>query len=291
MLKNSIPPLGAHMSIKGGLERSILRGKKLGCQVIQIFTGNTNQWASKTLTSKEIDLFLKTRENSLVEPVAAHTSYLINLASPRPDVLKKSFRAFLDELERTARLAIPYLVMHPGSHLGTGEGEGIRQIAESLNRIQDRTPNYKTKILLETTAGQGTNLGYRFEHLAEILGNIEARERIGVCLDTCHVFAAGYHFGNSTAYTELIDNFDNIIGLHNLKLIHVNDSKRKLGSKIDRHEHIGLGFIGNKGFSCFLKDPAMKEIPFILETPKGKNKDGNEFDVENLNLLRKLGDE
>lgn len=286
-----MPQLGAHMSISGGLWKALFRGKKSGCQVIQIFTKNPNRWISKELSSKEIDAFNEARAKTAIVPVASHDSYLINLASPRREDRKKSFHALFDEMDRAERLSIPYVVMHPGSHLGDGEKAGINRIAEALNHIFDRTPQFQVKILLETTAGQGTNLGYRFEHLAEIIEQTEAEERLGVCLDTCHVFAAGYDFRDEENYRKLVRDFDTIIGLNRCRLFHINDSKKGLGSRIDRHEHIGQGSIGERAFSFFLQSPIFENLPFLLETPKGSDESGTDRDLLNLRILRRLMEE
>jgi len=286
-----MPLLGAHMSISGGLEKAILRGEKRGCQVIQIFTGSPNRWVSGKLSPGEIDAFHRFRTQTAVVPIAAHDSYLINLASPRREQRERSAQALQDELNRAESLNIPYVVMHPGAHVGEGEKEGIRRIAEALNRIFDRTYPLRVQILLETTAGQGTSLGCRFEQLAEIIRRTVPQERLGVCLDTCHIFAAGYDFGNKEALDKLLREFDDIIGLDRLKLFHANDSKRELGSRIDRHEHIGEGAIGEQAFSLLLKAPMFKDLPFILETPKGKDASGRDLDVRNLSVLRRLMEE
>jgi deoxyribonuclease-4 len=276
------------MSIAGGLHRAPLRGKETGCEVIQVFTRNRNRWNSVKLSQKDIDLFHKACEETAILPVAAHNSYLINLASTRPHVSEKSFRALLEELERTELLKIPYLVLHPGAHLGSGERRGLRHIAEAIDRVHDRTKDYRVKILLETTAGQGTSLGYRFEHLAKILELAVSRERLGVCLDTCHVFAAGYDFRTHKTYGQLVKEFDKIVGLNRLMLFHINDSKNDLGSRVDRHEHPGSGFVGFQGFSFFLNDPRFAHLPFLIETPKGKDEKGVDLDIVNLNVLRRL---
>lgn len=279
------------MSVSGGLAKALFRGEKRGCQVIQIFTKNPNRWISKELSLKEIDAFHEARATTSVEPVATHDSYLINLASPRRESRNRSLQALLDELVRADRLRIPYVVIHPGAHLGDGEKKGIGRISEALNRILDRTSQFRVKILLETTAGQGTSLGYRFEQLAEIIRRTEFQERLGVCLDTCHVFAAGYDFGDKKAYKRLVRDFDAIIGLNRLRLFHVNDSRRRLGSRIDRHEHIGQGLIGEEAFSFFLKSPLFEDLPFLLETPKGTDTSGTDLDLMNLNVLRRLMEE
>jgi len=276
------------MSIAGGPHKALYRGEEAGCQVIQIFTRYRVRWSAKKLSPAEIDAFHKGREELSVLPVAIHNSYLINLASPDSHVRKKSFSCLIKEIEWARHLEIPYLVMHPGSHMEKGENRGIKRIGDTLNRINDRTGDFKGKILLETTAGQGTNLGYQFEQLAEILARSDAKERMGVCLDTCHVFAAGYDFGSKRQYQEFINNFDRVIGLDRLMLIHINDSKRGLGSRVDRHEHPGKGRIGLNALAFLLNDPKFADHPFLLETPKGKNEKGEDLDIVNLNILKGL---
>ncbi len=286
-----MPLLGAHMSISGGLAKALFRGEKCGCQVIQVFTKSPNQWVCGKLSPEEMDAFHAARIQTSVVPVAAHDSYLINLASPRPENRRRSSQALQDELVRADLLSIPYVVIHPGAHLGAGEKRGIRRIAEALNRIFDRTLGLRVQILLETTAGQGTSLGYRFEQLAEIIGQTRSQDRLGVCVDTCHIFVAGYDFGDRETFDKLIRDFDAIIGLNRLKLIHVNDSKKERGSRIDRHEHIGQGFIGERAFSFLLKAPLFKDLPFILETPKGTDASGTDLDTLNLSVLKRLMEE
>jgi deoxyribonuclease-4 len=288
MPKDEMPLLGAHMSIAHHPHKALLRGKEVGCQVIQIFTRNRSQWLAKGLTESEIVAFDRARRETLINPIAIHTSYLINLASSRSDVRKRSLHLLLYEMEWAERLGIPYLVMHPGSHTGDGERRGLGRITEAINRVHDKTKDYGVTILLETIAGQGTNLGYRFEHLAEIFAGAVYKERLGVCLDTCHVFAAGYDFRTAETYEQLFEEFDRIIGLRMLRLFHINDSKHGLGSKKDRHEHPGEGLIGSRGFSLLLNDPLFADLPFLLETPKGVDDDGGDRDFVNLNFLRTL---
>jgi deoxyribonuclease-4 len=194
----------------------------------------------------------------------------------------------LEEIRRAAILGIPYVVMHPGSHVGEGEGKGIKRVVEALKRLHEKAGEVPVAILLETTAGQGTNLGYRFEHLAEMINIGIEDDWLGVCLDTCHVFTAGYDFRTEEKYNSMISDFDRIIGLDRLKLVHVNDSKKALGSRVDRHEHLGRGFIGRKAFSFFLSDTRLKDNPFIIETPKGKDENGVDWDVRNIDLLRHM---
>lgn len=276
------------MSVAGGLEKALLRGRQAGCRVVQVFTRGTSRWEVGALSQAEVIRFRETRAQTGVEPVAAHVSYLINLASPRNDVREKSLAALEDEVKRSARLEIPYLVMHPGAHLGTGTDLGLRRIAEGIGQVLRRTPAVPVMILLETTAGQGTGLGHRLEHLAVILERVGAPDRMGVCLDTCHVFAAGYDFRSRAGYEDLMAAFEKEIGLERLKVVHVNDSRREAGSRVDRHAHIGQGCIGARGFGFFMQDRLFRDTPFILETPKDKDPKGTDMDVVNMRTLRML---
>jgi deoxyribonuclease-4 len=278
--------LGSHVSIAGGLHNAFTMAQKIGCTAIQIFTKNANRWQAKPLTQEAIEQFLNAWKASEVKSVSVHDSYLINLGTPKPDLLKKSQNALLIELQRCEQLQIPYLVMHPGSHVGSGEEEGLKRVVESFDIIHEQTPGYQAKILVETTAGQGSALGYRFEHLAHIRAMVREPERIGVCLDTCHIFAAGYDFRAETSYQSTMDAFDSIIGLQHLKVIHLNDSLKEFDSRVDRHEEIGKGQIGLDGFRHVMRDPRLKDVPKILETPKAK--DPVASDQENLRILRKL---
>jgi deoxyribonuclease-4 len=273
------------MSIEGGVENAPLRGKKAGCQVIQIFTKNNNRWNSRQLTDKDINSFKKNSFDTGVIPSASHTAYLINLASPNTEIYKKSLEAFYDEMERAERLGLPYLIFHPGAHLGSGENTGLKKIADSINILLKKVSNFKLMLLLETTAGQGSHLGYKFEHLSEIIKMVDEREKIGVCLDTCHIFAAGYDISSEYGYKKTFEDFNKIIGIDKLKAFHINDSKKELGSRVDRHEHIGKGKIGLAAFRLLLNDPRFKDISMILETPKGKTM---REDKKNLSVLRKL---
>jgi deoxyribonuclease-4 len=277
--------LGAHMSISGGVSGSLLQGKQADCTTIQIFTKNANQWKSKDLAQKEIDKFFSLQKETQISPVVAHNSYLINLGSPNKELLDKSREAMLIELNRCEQLSLPYLVIHPGSHIGTGEKEGIKRIVSSLNWLFKKTAGHKVKICLETTAGQGSNLGYRFEQIAEMIKLVEDKKRIGICYDTCHTFAAGYDITTEKAYENTFKEFDNIIGLKKLHVIHLNDSKHALGSRKDRHEHIGKGLIGLDAFSFLMNDPRFQKIPKILETPK---EDGLKMDLQNIKILKSL---
>ncbi len=280
-----MPLLGAHMSIEGGIFNAPLRGKEAGCDVIQIFTKNNNQWKSKALSDKEITAFKENLDKTGIKAVASHDAYLINLASPNKDVYKKSLTAFYDEMNRAEELGLPYLVFHPGAHLGEGEDIGIKRIADSINLLQSKKAKTNLTLLLEATAGQGTNLGYRFEQLADIINLIEQKEKIGACIDTCHIFAAGYDISTKDGYTKTFEEFDKIIGLKRLKLFHLNDSKKGLASRVDRHEHIGKGMLGLNAFKMLLNDKRFQNIPMILETPKEKDM---KEDKKNLKILRSL---
>ena len=278
--------LGAHMSIAGGVANALLRGQQSGCDTIQIFTKNNNQWRATPLTDREIRTYRENREMTGIWPVVAHDGYLINVASPKRDLYRKSLEALRIEVERAAALEIPYLIMHPGAHVGAGEADGIKRVVNALDVVLDRTKGFPVVICLETTAGQGSSLGYRFEHLAAIREGVAQRERVGVCVDTCHIFAAGYEIRGRKAYEQTMRHFDDVIGLKHVKCIHLNDSQRELGSRVDRHAHIGQGHIGLEGFRPCLNDPRLRHIPMILETPKGE--DPAAADRRNLGVLRSL---
>lgn len=274
--------LGAHTSIAGGVSKSIDRASEVNFTAIQIFSKNNNQWNAKPLDEKEIKLFKEKLQQSNIKYVVVHDSYLINLCAKDKTILKKSRNAFLDELQRCEQLGIEHLNFHPGAHLGQGEEDGLKMIADSINIAHSFTKNYKVKSMLETTAGQGTNLGYTFEQLRRIIELVDEKERMCVCIDTAHIFAAGYDIKSIDGYKKTIKDFDDIIGLDLLKCIHLNDSKKELGSRVDRHEHIGKGFIGREGFTIIMNDKKLLHIPKILETPKGKEM---KEDVENLKVL------
>jgi len=277
--------LGAHMSIAGGVYNCFDHGEHFKCTTIQIFTKNASQWRAKPLAEDEIATYKRRQKESAISPVVAHDSYLINLGSNNKALLQKSKEAFLVEMQRCELLEIPCLVTHPGSHTGAGEEAGLKTIADSLSWLHHKLPEAKVMICLETTAGQGTNLGYRFEQIANIIELSDSPERSGVCLDTCHIFAAGYDIRTERTYKKTMREFDSVIGLKRLKVIHFNDSRRELGSRVDRHEHIGKGFIGVEPFGFFMNDRRLAKIPKILETPKG---DDGSADDRNLTILRKL---
>ena len=279
------PRLGAHMSIAGGLYKAIPRGEDVGCEAIQIFTKSNNQWRAKELADDEVARFKAAVQESQISPVIAHDSYLINLAIPEPELLERSRQAFLVEMQRAELLGIPCLVMHPGAHKGSGEEAGLRSIADSFNWLHQQTPGYQLKVLLETTAGQGSHLGYRFEQLGSIISMVEQGDRLAVCLDTCHVFAAGYDITTREGYDSMWQEFDQQLGLDRLLAIHLNDSKKGLGSRVDRHEHIGQGTLGLEPFRMLVNDTRLTHVPMVLETPKGKD---YAEDKENLAVLRGL---
>ncbi|MBD3161962.1 MAG: deoxyribonuclease IV [Candidatus Eisenbacteria bacterium] len=280
--KADAPFVGAHMSIAGGVANAVYAAAKYRCRAVQLFSKSSNQWKAKPLTEEDVRLWREALGKHPMLPVV-HDSYLINLGSPDPALNERSRRAFLEEVARCDLLEIPYLVLHPGSHMGQGEETGLRRIAESLDWVCARSEGSATMLLLETTAGQGTNLGYRFEHLARILELIRSPERFGVCVDTCHVLAAGYDFRTPEGYEEVFGRFDAILGIDSIRCFHVNDSKKDLGSRVDRHAHIGKGTIGTKPFGMLMRDPRFQETPKILETPKA-----DDMDRKNLALLRRL---
>lgn len=277
--------LGAHVSIAGGVENAPARGMELGCEAIQIFSKNQRRWKSDPLSDDAVMAFHLAVDDCKIKDVVIHDSYLINLAHPGRDALIKSRDAFSDEMKRANSLGVAYLVFHPGSHLKTTEAEGISRIVESLNVVLRDLPDNHVMLLLETTAGQGDHLGYRFEQLAEIISMTEQKARVGVCYDTAHSFAAGYDLRTKKTYGQTFKEFDGIVGLNKLKVFHLNDSKGDLGSRIDRHENVGKGFLGMEPFRFLINDSRFREHPMILETPGG-----DKHYKENLNLLRSLMD-
>jgi len=252
---------------------------------MQVFVKNSNQWTGKSLTEGDIASYKTAEGKSSIATVVAHASYLINLCALNAATLKKSRKAFFDELQRCERLGIAALIVHPGAHVGAGEREGIERIAESVNICHEKTRGYRVMTTLESTAGQGTTLGYRFDQLRSIIDLVEEQQRVGICLDTCHLFAAGCNIAVPGGWEEMMREFEETIGLNRLVAVHVNDSKRECGSRIDRHEHIGKGMIGLEGFRALMNDPRLENVPKILETEKS---DDMHEDVENMNLLRSL---
>jgi deoxyribonuclease IV len=281
--------LGAHISIAGGHQNALTRGKDIGCTAIQIFTKNANQWAVRPISPEDAELFKTTRADVSFQPadLIAHDSYLINLASPDDVLWNRSLAAFGQELDRCALLEVPALVTHAGAHMGAGEDAGLERIAAALHRVLSERPGQDVMVLLETTAGQGTSLGYRFDHLAKILelAGPEVKPRIGVCWDTCHLFAAGIDFTDPDKYRLMVEDFDRTVGLDRLRAVHLNDSQKGLGSRVDRHEHIGKGALGLEPFRLIMNDPNLAHLPKVLETPKGPD---YAEDIENMAVLRSL---
>ena len=277
--------LGAHMSIAGGIFNAPERGIKASCNVIQLFTQNANQWKGKAVSDEDATLFKVKLAASGISDVVSHDIYLINLASAPGEVRDKSLVAFREELERCARLGISKIVMHPGSHNGDGEEVGLKRVCEAFDQLFAQVPQFTGKVLLENTAGQGTNLGHRFEHLKTIIEGSSFRERFGVCFDTCHGFAAGYPIAERDGFLRTFEEFDQVVGISALGAFHLNDSKKGLGCRVDRHEHIGAGALGLEAFRLIMNEPRFALVPKFIETPKG---DEDEMDRVNLTLLRSL---
>jgi deoxyribonuclease-4 len=278
---------GAHMSIAGGCDRAVWAARCVGFETVQLFTKNNNQWNAPPLGDEAANAFRAAlAETGITDPVA-HTSYLINLASPDDALWEKSIDALAVEVERCDLLGIPDLVVHPGAHMGLGEKKGVARIAKALDKVHRQTKGLGVLIDLETTAGQGTNLGYRFEHLRDILDRVARPERLGICVDTCHIFAAGYSLATRAEYDETIGALDESVGLARLRAWHLNDSCRECGSRVDRHAGIGRGHMGFEPFRHLVNDLRFRRLPMILETPKGVE-EGEELDVRNLRTLRGL---
>jgi len=271
------------MSIAGGVSSAVTRAASIGCTTFQMFVKNNSRWKGPPLSDQEVATYKELLSKATPGPVIVHDTFLINLAATNPSILRKSRDTYIEELSRCERLGVGLYNFHPGSHRGQGEGEGIKRIAESLNHIHAQTRGFEVKSVLETTAGQGTTLGYRFEQLRQIIDMVEERNRMAVCVDTCHIFAAGYDISTERGYEDTFKDFENILGLDRLAAFHVNDSKRELNSRVDRHEHIGQGHIGTTGFSFLMNDSRFEKIPKILETPKGPDM---KEDVENMKVLR-----
>lgn len=282
-----MPLLGTHMSIAGGYYKAVEEAARCTCDCVQIFTKNNNQWRAKAIIEGEANQFQdKLRELKISHPLS-HASYLINLASPDETLWQKSVEGMVVELERAAQLGIPYVVVHPGSHTTASEEEGIANVARGIDLVHQLRPQIASRVLLEITAGQGTNLGWKFSQLAAILAQVQEADRVGICFDTCHAFAAGYDLSDPAVYQAMWREFDELLGLDRLKAIHLNDSKRELGSRIDRHEHIGQGKIGLAGFRHLLNDRRLSSVPMYLETPK-EDPEEEPWDVVNLRTLREL---
>src|SRR5881296_1467914 len=279
--------LGAHMSIRGGVSMAIERARSIQCTAMQIFVKNNMQWFARPLRRDEISAFLNHVQRGELLSIFAHANYLINLAATNPQFRANSIRALSEELTRADQLQLPFLVVHPGAHLGAGEEAGLERIVESIDHVHAGLLKIKTRIALETTAGQGSCLGSKFEHLAYIISRVREPERLCVCLDTAHVFASGYDIGSEASVRKTFREFGRVVGLDRLVAIHLNDSKTACGSRVDRHEHIGRGRIGLPAFRFIMGDRRFRKIPKVLETPKGKDL---REDVMNLKTLRRLAE-
>jgi deoxyribonuclease-4 len=278
--------VGAHMSIAGGVNMAIERARSINCTAMQMFVKNNMQWFAPPLTRDEIARFVQHQQRNELS-IFAHANYLINLAATNGQFHANSIRSLSEELVRADQLELPFLVLHPGAHLGAGEEAGLEKVIKSIDRVFSGLPKIKTRIALETTAGQGSCLGNQFEHLAYVISRVREPKRLCICLDTAHVFAAGYNIGNDASIRKTFREFDRVIGLHHLAAIHLNDSKTSCGSRVDRHEHIGKGKIGLPAFRFIMRDRRFRHIPKVLETPKGKEL---REDVVNLKTLRGLAE-
>ena len=287
------PRLGAHMSIAGGLARAVDRAVATGCEAAQIFSKSSNQWRARALLDAEVERFRQRVAETGVGPIVAHASYLINLASPDAKLRRRSTDALEDELRRANTLGLAGVVLHPGAYTTSSEDEGLARIADAITDVLARHPRGPARLLLEQTAGQGTVLGHRFDHLRSIIDHVDDASPLGVCLDTCHLVAAGYDIISADGYVRVFDEFETVVGLDRLKLFHLNDSKQPLGSRVDRHETIGRGSIGTEPFGRLLRDERFCELPMVLETPKSgrgspSSAEADPMDLQNLALLRQL---
>ena len=278
---------GSHLSVAGGLHNALIEAEKLGLDTVQVFTKNQKQWKCKPLEPSAADDWCSHCTRLKFKRTVSHDSYLINLAANNPTFWEQSVALFMEELRRCVALRIPYLVTHPGAHMGEGEQAGLDRIVAALDVIHDAVPADGVTTCLEITAGQGTSLGYKLEHLAEIMARVKTPRRMGVCLDTAHLFAAGYDF-RGRKYAKVRKEVEKTVGLSRVKVLHLNDSKKELGSRVDRHDHIGRGLIGLDGFRPIVRDEAFADVPKILETPKGKDEQGRNWDAVNVEVLRSL---
>lgn len=288
--------IGAHMSVAGGVSKAIDRAVVHGCEALQIFTKNGSQWRGKPLDPAEINAFRARIDQTGIAPVVSHASYLINLATTLPALRDQSIAAFVDELDRAEALDLLGVVIHPGTCTAGTEEDALRLIADAIQQVFEARPDHKAMVILEHTAGQGRTLGYRFEHLADILTHVRGSARVGVCLDTCHLVAAGYDIVSEAGYRETFETFDRLVGFDRLKVVHGNDSKRPCGARVDRHEHIGKGCLGEEPFRRLLHDPRFAGRPILIETKKTKawERRGttvpDPLDMQNLDALRRLRD-
>jgi deoxyribonuclease-4 len=276
---------GAHVSAAGGVDLALGRAFDFEMTACQIFTKNERQWAAKPLDPAVIERFVAKREETGIGHIISHDSYLINIASPDDAMWEKSRQALIEELRRCDVLGVPYLVSHPGAHVGSGTEAGVRRLGEAVNRIHYEMPDSQAVLLLETTAGQGTCLGATFDEIAAMIDLIEDKDRVGVCLDTCHIFAAGYDLRDEASYAATKSAFDTIIGLDRIKCMHLNDSLKPLGSRVDRHAHIGEGELGKSAFEFIVNDPRFEGLPGVLETPKGADASEDRMNLATLKGL------
>ncbi len=279
---------GSHLSIAGGLHNALLEAQRLGMETVQVFTANQRQWKSKPLTEEQITEWRRVRRETDIDQVVSHDSYLINLASPKPETWEKSVALFRDEWLRCESLGIQHVVTHPGSHLGEGEAQGLRRVAKALNQLHRDLPGLKLVTCLEVTAGQGTNLGHTFEHLRQIIDQTREPERLAVCLDTAHMLAAGYDLTSERGARRVLQELDEVLGIDRVRVIHMNDSKTPRGSRVDRHAHIGHGHVALDAFRVIVRKRAFRLVPKVLETAKDEAPDGRPWDVVNLETLREL---
>jgi len=274
--------LGAHLSTAGGVDKSFDRAIELDCTAFQIFTKSNRQWNAKPLSADEVARYHQRQQETGIAPVVCHASYLLNLGTPDDALWHKSIDALVQELERCELLKIPQLVLHPGAHVKSGVEAGLARVAAGLDIVHNRLPDVQVQVALEITAGQGTTLGSTFEEIAAIINACQQNERLAVCFDTCHALAAGYEFRTPESYQAVISQFEQVIGLERLKVVHVNDSQKDLGSHVDRHDHIGDGCIGLEPFGYFLNDARLQEVPFLLETPVEDDPDDNQRNLAKL---------
>jgi deoxyribonuclease-4 len=291
-----MPLFGAHMSIAGGYPRAVRAAEELGMETVQLFTSSPQVWPvppagqaadARPIDPAEVRTFRQALRRSGLRLPMAHDSYLINLASPDAAVYRRSIEAFVVEMDRAERLGLRFLVTHPGAALDSSEAAALARVARALDEVHARCPRHRVRVLLETTAGQGSTLGHRFEHLAAILQQVAAPRRLGVCLDTCHVFAAGYALAPRAEYEATLREFDRVVGLRRLRAFHLNDSVKPRGSRVDRHAAIGRGELGLEPFRLLVNDPRFRSHPMVLETPK-EGADGTAMDPINLAVLRGL---
>ena len=279
---------GSHLSIAGGMHRAIERALELGMDCVQVFTKNQRQWRAPPLRDEQVDAWLDAQDAAGLQGYVSHDSYLINLASPDPATRERSMALFREEMARCDALRIPLLVTHPGAHLGEGEEAGLRRVAEALNSLHEALPDAAVTTCLEVTAGQGTTLGHRLEHLAWLMDHVEANERLGVCLDTAHLLAAGYDLTSAAGAKRVLKEVDATVGLDRVRVVHVNDSKVERGRRVDRHAHIGHGHVSLEAFKALMNHPTLRRVPKILETPKEKDEQGRDWDTVNLETLRAM---